>query len=219
MRRKLGIFFMVLGVLLVLGSLGLLLLNRREAEQAQQASADLMPRLEQAIEENLSNRENAPPLETEPIIPGTPLEMLDPELLKMTEVEIDGHSYIGYLSIPSLSLELPVMADWDYQKLKIAPCRMCGTTKEENLVVMAHNYRRHFGALDQLRPGDEVVFVDMDNVTTVYEVVATDVVIPTAVEEVTSGDFDLTLFTCTYGGRTRVVVYCDAVERGEIKKP
>lgn len=204
---------MVLGLLLMAGSMGLLILNRQEAEQAQQASADLMPQLEQAIEENLASRENEPPQETEPIIPGTPLEMLDPELLKMTEVEIDGHSYIGYLSIPSLGLELPVMADWDYGKLKIAPCRMCGTIKEENLVIMAHNYRNHFGTLNQLNPGDEVVFVDMDNVTTLYEVVATDVVIPTAVEEVTSGDFDLTLFTCTYGGRTRVVVYCDTVEK------
>lgn len=213
MRRSLGIVFMVLGVLLVLGSLGLLLGNSREAAQAQQASAKLMPQLEQAIVENITAQESGTTPETNPIIPGTPLELMDPEDLKMTEVEIDGHNYIGYLSIPSLSLELPVMADWTYQKLRIAPCRMCGTTKEENLVVMAHNYSRHFGTIDQLRPGDEVVFVDMDNETTVYEVVVTDVVKPTAVDEVTSGDFDLTLFTCTYGGRTRIVVYCDSVER------
>ena len=31
---------------------------------------------------------------------------------------------------------------------------------------------------------------------------------PTAVEEMTSGDYDLTLFTCTYGGATRFTVRC-----------
>lgn len=204
---------MALGALLLLGSLGLMISNRKEAEQAYRASADLMPQLEQAIAENESLRRNNAEEGTEPIIPGTPLELMDPEDLIMTEVEIEGHSYIGVLSVPALELELPVMADWSYRKLKIAPCRLCGTVKEKNLVLMAHNYARHFGSIDQLQPGDEVVFVDMDNETTVYEVVATDVVAPTAVSEVTSGDFDLTLFTCTYGGRTRVVVYCDAVEQ------
>lgn len=213
MRRKFGVVFMILGALLLLGSLGLMVSNRQEAQKAQQASAELMPQLEQAIQENAAVLEEGAGDETVPYIPGTPLELMDPEDLKMTEVEIGGHKYIGYLSIPALELELPVMADWSYPKLKIAPCRLCGTVKEQNLVLMAHNYARHFGTIDQLRPGDEVIFVDMNNDTTVYEVAATDVVAPTVAEEVTSGAFDLTLFTCTYGGRTRVVVYCDSVEK------
>lgn len=213
MRRKLGVFCMILGVIFLAGAMGLLLRNRQEAERAQLASAELMPRLEQAIEHNLAVRESRPPEQTQPVIPGTPLEMMDPEALKMTEVEIDGHSYIGYLQIPALNLELPVMAGWSYEKLQIAPCRLCGTTKEENLVLMAHNYRNHFGTIQELRPEDYVLFVDMEGEITAYEVVATDVVAPTAVKEVTAGDFALTLFTCTYGGRTRVVVYCDTVEQ------
>lgn len=213
MRHRLGALFMILGILLVLGSLGLLLSNRLEAERARQASAELMPQLMQAIEKNAADRGNSPDQGTEPVIPGTPLEMMDPEDLAMTEVEIDGHSYIGYLRIPNLELELPVMADWSYQKLNIAPCRLCGTTKKGNLVVMAHNYQHHFGTINQLQIGDELMFVDMDNVLTAYEVAAMDVVVPTAVDEVTARDFDLTLFTCTYGGRTRIVVYCDSAEK------
>lgn len=204
---------MILGALFLMGSLGLVVANYREAANAQQASADLMPRLEQAILEHISSREDGADAETEPFVPGTPLELMDPEDLKMKEVEIDGHNYIGSVSIPALELELPVMADWSYRKLKIAPCRFSGTVKEENLVLMAHNYVKHFGPIRRLRPGDEVIFVDVDNHATVYQVVATDVVASTAVEEVTSGAFDLTLFTCTYGGRTRVVVYCDMAEK------
>lgn len=212
MKRKLGILCMILGAVFLSGAMGLLLSNRQEAEKAQKASAELIPRLEQAIEHNLAIQESLPQQETELLIPGTPLEMIDPEDLKMTEVEIDGHSYIGYLQIPVLNLQLPVMSGWDYNKLQIAPCRFCGTTKGKNLVLLAHNYPNHFGTIYQLQPGDELMFVDMEGKITVYKVVATDVVAPTAVEEVTAGDFHLTLFTCTYGGTSRVTVYCDQVE-------
>ena len=58
----------------------------------------------------------------------------------------------------------------------------------------------------------EFSFTDADGVTTVYTVVAQDIVESTAVEEVTDGTYDLTLFTCTYGGASRYAVYCDMVK-------
>jgi len=64
---------------------------------------------------------------------------------------------------------------------------------------------------EQLRTGDVITFTDMNGVTVRYEVVALDILQPTAVEEMTSGEFDLTLFTCTYGGKTRVTVRCDRI--------
>ena len=38
----------------------------------------------------------------------------------MPEMEINGYRYIGFLSIPDLKLELPIMSTWNYRKLKIA---------------------------------------------------------------------------------------------------
>ena len=70
----------------------------------------------------------------------------------------------------------------------------------------------HFARLSALEQGDTVVFTDMDGIVTVYRVVGQDVLAPTAVEEMIAGDFDLTLFTCTYGGQSRVTVYCDRAE-------
>ena len=113
--------------------------------------------------------------------------------------------------IPELELELPIMADWSYPKLQIAPCRYTGSVRGEDLVIMAHNYASHFGGLSKLLEGDSVIFTDMDGIVTEYEVVAQDVLDPYAVEEMTSGEFDLTLFTCTFGGHNRVTVYCDMV--------
>ena len=101
------------------------------------------------------------------------------------------------------------MSTWSYPQLKLSPCRYTGTLRGEDLVLMAHNYNNHFGRISQLIVGDSVSFTDMDGNTTRYTVVGTDILDPNAVEVVTAGDFDLTLFTCTYGGSNRVTVYCD----------
>lgn len=202
---------MVLGTALLIGALSLFLYNQNESDAAGEAAAQVMPVIVQRIQENVQEREESSGESsgyTGPV-PNTPLQFLTPEDKKMTETVIDGDAYIGYLSIPALSLELPVMADWSYSKLNKAPCRFTGTLRGEDLVIMAHNYWRHFGQLSELKLDDEVIFVDMDGVTTKYRVVATDILGPDAKEEMTSGEYDLTLFTCTYGGENRVTVRCD----------
>ena len=204
--RKAGTFFMILGTALLAAALALFLFNQQESTEAGQSALEVVPQLVQQIQQ--STAEETAPSQPELLVP---LELLTEEDVEMTQVEIDGHGYIGYLSLPTLNLELPVMGDWSYQKLNIAPCRFTGTIKRENLVVMAHNYGSHFGKLSKLNLGDAVYFTDMDGNVYAYEVALKDLVAPDAVEEVTAGDFDLTLFTCTYGGRSRVVVYCDRI--------
>ena len=79
-------------------------------------------------------------------------------------------------------------------------------------MIAAHNYASHFGGLSGLSGGEQVIFVDMDNVVSSYTVVAVEILPPTAVEEMTNGEYDLSLYTCTYGGRSRVTVRCDRAE-------
>lgn len=203
MRNKIGTFLMLCGVALVLAALGLFLMNRREAENAELQSAILLPQLVDMAQQPETQEETRLP---EPEIPE---ELLTPEDVKMEEVEIDGHVYIGYLSMPTVELELPIMSDWSYEKLTIAPCRYYGTLRGKDLVLLAHNYDRHFGRLNDLKVGDSVYFTEMDGTVTAYKVIARDILDPYAVEEMTAGLYDLTLFTCTYGGQSRVTVYCD----------
>lgn len=198
MKRKLGIFLMALGLALLLCAAGLLVYNRWESERAAAASAALMEQLGDHLSQYTPQIQMPPSPLT---IPTEPAEM--------TTLRIDGRDYIGYLSIPSLGLELPILAAWSDAAANIAPCRFSGTTFGSDLVLAGHNFDRHFGQLKNLKPGETVAFVDMDNVATLYQVAVTDVVAPTAVEEVTAGLYDLALVTCTYGGKTRVVVYCD----------
>ena len=202
---------MVLGISLVLGAAYLLRINRQENTVAQESSEGVLSSLVQQIQENteetLAESDTMPELERY-----KPVDLLTEEEKKMTEVMIRGIPYIGYLSIPKLELNLPIISTWNYSQLKVAPCRYVGTVLGEDLVLMAHNYKSHFGKISQLETGDAVTFTDMDGNIINYEVVGEDILEPTAVEEMTAGIYDLTLFTCTYGGQYRVTVYCDRIE-------
>jgi sortase A len=196
-KSKVGIICIILGILLLSGALLLAVFNRRQDAAARDAAAEIMARIGQEIQENSAGELQIPP------------ELLTDEEKKMTEVEIDGYAYIGYLSIPNLGLELPVMSSWSYSQLRRAPCRYSGSVRGEDLVLMAHNYKNHFGRISRLNLNDSVSFTDMDGITTHYKVAALDILESTAVETMTAGEFDLTLFTCTYGGKSRVTVYCN----------
>ena len=198
MRRKLGIALMLLGLLLLAGSVGLLIFNQQEADRAEAESLELLP----AVSEAIAQQQTQEPLPTLAL----PTEPTAP---RMKAVEVDGHLCVGFVSIPRLKLELPVLAECTDANLKISPCLFTGTTMEDDLTIAGHNYRRHFGPIRRLKPGNDIIFVDMDGNAIHYQVAAVDAVPPTAVEEVTSGHFDLALITCTYGGKTRLVVYCD----------
>lgn len=191
MRDKIGSICMAAGAVLVLAALALFLWNWEEARRAGESADSVLSVLEDQIQDRS--------------------DFSDPYDTTMTELEIDGYSYIGVLTVPSLNLELPIMSEWDYKRLKISPCRYTGSVKTNDLVIAAHNYDRHFGRLSKLSEGDAVSFMDMDGVVTCYEVAAMDILEPTAVEEMTSGDYDLTLFTCTYGGKSRVTIRCERV--------
>lgn len=128
--------------------------------------------------------------------------------MEMPTVEVDGNLYIGTLEIPSLELSLPVMSEWSYPKLKLAPCRYTGSAYQSNMVIAAHNYATHFGHLKNLEPGNSVFFTDVDGNRFSYEVGELEVLGPTDIEDMVDSGWELTLFTCTYGGKTRLTVRC-----------
>ena len=210
MKSKVGIFCIVLGALLLVGALVLALFNMRQDAFAGNAAAQILPQLVDQIRENTAKEPTIPEGESfSELELQVPVDLLTEEDKKMTEVDIDGYAYIGYLTMPTIGMELPVMSTWSYPQLRIAPCRYTGSVRGEDLVLMAHNYSSHFGKLSQLNIGDALSFTDMDGETTTYKVVAKDILEPAELEGLGDGTYDLTLFTCTYGGANRVTVYCD----------
>lgn len=137
--------------------------------------------------------------------------VLNPDM-SMPTIEIDGYVYVGTIQLPTLNIELPVMNNLSNQGLKISPCLYSGSIYKENAVIAAHNYINHFGKLVELSQGDKILFTDLDNNVFIYEVISTEVLIPTAVIEMIENEADLSLFTCTIGGSYRFTVRCKLIE-------
>ena len=143
-------------------------------------------------------------------------ELLSDSEWELPTMEVDGHRYIGTISIPMIDVTLPVQEEWNLVLLKTSPCRYMGSPYQGDLIICAHNYAAHFGRLKNLLPGDEVFFTDVEENEFHYTVADIKTLDGTAVEEMKSGAWDLTLFTCTLGGQTRIAVRCDLLENDEL---
>ncbi len=194
-KKRKGTIWMCIGLLLIMAALFLTCYNVWDEYRANHVRIAVLEELEPEIEEKeaVLDYKKFPDME-------------------MPEMVIEGNRYIGVLKIPSLKLDLPIMSEWSYPKLKIAPCRYEGSAYLGNLIIAAHNYDCHFGSIKLLVPGEEVSFTDADGNEFFYEVAEVEILEPYAIEEMKSGDWDLTLFTCTYGGKERVTVRCVSVE-------
>lgn len=187
---------MVLGGLLIIAAAGLLLYNNWDDDRAGSDAQVVLEALQEEIDDNNDDPDVDIPIYNQP------------EDGVMDTVEIDGYEYIGTLTIPSLELELPIMSEWSYPGLKIAPGRYTGSVWTDDLVICGHNYTQHFGNLKYLETGDALYFTDVNGNVFHYEVGEVIIFQPTDVEEMIDSEWDLTLFTCTIGGRTRVTVRC-----------
>lgn len=132
---------------------------------------------------------------------------LNPDM-EMPVVTIDGIDYIGTITMESLNIKLPVAADLNYQNLKKTPCRYTGTPYKNDLVIAAHNYTSHFGKLRDLSLNDKVEFIDVEGNVFEYQVAEIEILQPWEVQEMTSSEWDLSLFTCTVSGKSRITVRC-----------
>ena len=207
MKKNRGKYLIAMGLLLMAAALSLALYNVWDASRAARSVRRTADRLEALIPSPPEPQpEDAPP---EAVV--YPDYVLNQEM-DMPEEEIDGVDYIGTLGIPALGLELPVISRWSYPSLKKAPCRYAGSAYLDDLVIAAHNYASHFGRLKDLSPGDEVTFTDMDGNVFRYQVAELETLEPTAIGDMTAGDYALTLFTCTVGGKSRFTVRCDRAE-------
>ena len=188
MPKKSGVILISLGAVLILAALLLFLYNRSEDRRAGQEAESLLEDARSAISANA-----------------------DPEEPQEEPVEEITYDYAGVIAIPDLSLELPVIDQWSYDRLKAAPCRQSGAAPDGDLVIAAHNYKSHFGYLDRLQPGASVIFTDMEGTVYRYAVEEVRRLEPEDAEDVSSvfsSEYPLVLYTCTPGGKARVAVFC-----------
>lgn len=214
MTKKAGIAIVAVGAALILSALVLLLHNRYADARAGREAETLLAGVEAAISsQTAAEQEKTRPRgqETRPTgekngTEPTAAEALDPE---MPVAMLEGYGYVGYVEIPALGLKLPVMSDWDYTRLEIAPCRQFGSSRADDLVIAAHNFESHFGRLKEMSLGNTVTFTDMAGIVNTYRAEMIETLSPKDVEAVQNSGYDLVLYTCTRDGQERVAVFCN----------
>lgn len=209
MPKKAGIAILTLGAVLICSALLLFLHYERESDAAQEEAERILPQLESLIQAQTRPLGGALPEGTyeEAEIGGSEPTISE----ELPVVELEGYPYVGYVEIPALELKLPVLSEWDDEWVNYAPCRHCGSSRTDDLVIAAHNSRAHFRNLKTLTAGDTVYFTDMEGRVNTYAVEKVETLSPYDVDAVLNSDYALVLYTCTLGGKSRIVVFCNRV--------
>ena len=181
---KRGIVFLFIGILLISLAGGWCIYNTVEDSIAGKQAAELLDKLEeqQGVEQN--------------------------EDSDLPVIIVEGDTFCGTVMIEKLGIELPVFDEWNYTRLKTAPCRYTGNVSTDDIIIAAHNYKSQFGSLNKVQIGDKIQFIDAYGTTHTYTVCELVTLDGTAVSDMHSGGWDFTLFTCTKGGEQRVTVRC-----------
>ncbi len=197
--KRLGIVCILLGIAAATAAGVWYLHNEAEDEQAGMQARQTLERLVDEVNRR-AGAEDAPAFSEAEEAGG-----------EMPTLIIDGDAYIGWLSIPELGLELPVLAESrPTSRLKKAPGRYQGSAAEGNLIIAGHNYKHHFTNLRKLSPGSRLSFSDVLGREWAYAVSMAETIGGYDVNGMLAGsdEWDLTLFTCTYTRTSRLTVRC-----------
>lgn len=189
----------VIGSVLILAAASLTLYNVWDSDRAGRVSAAIEEQLDAAIEANAQAATDHCTVSDD---------------REMHTVTLDGVRYIGTITIPAAELVLPVRYDYTFEALKNSPCRYYGSYLTNDLVICAHNSRKHFGPIRYLMAGDDIYLRTVDGDQIHYVVLGLETIQPDEIDRMIStenekfGKWDLTMFTCYVGGQTRCAVRC-----------
>ena len=132
-----------------------------------------------------------------------------------THTSKDGVKYTteAILKIPKINIEYPVLSATSDALLFVSLNKYWGPQPNEvgNYCIVGHYYEngKMFGKLHKLKNGDKAELTDLSGNTLTYQVYNKYVVEPTdtrCTSQLTDGRKELTLITCTNGGKQRLVV-------------
>lgn len=143
------------------------------------------------------------------------IEENDEDELVVGHYEIEGKNYevVAVLKIPSLGIEYPVLSSTSKELLKVSLNKYWGPNPNRpgNFCIIGHNYNdsRFFGNLNKIQNGEIIQLTDMSGEMLEYEVYDTYTVNPddtSCTSQLTEGEKQITLITCTSTGKQRFVV-------------
>lgn len=208
MKRTHGMCCIAIGAMLLIAALSLVVYNYRTSKTAEENSDRILSAMKEKIPDQ-SHSESTTAFQADDLFHEYEIQDTTSQTAEESFIEIENNNYIGYISLPTIGIELPVMSEWSYDNLKIAPCRYKGTVAGGDIIIAAHNYNSHFGRLNEFSGGEEIIFTSADGSVYKYEVIQTESISGKDIEAMEFGsseDWDITLFTCTLSGQSRVTV-------------
>lgn len=127
----------------------------------------------------------------------------------------NGVTYVteATLNIPALDINYPVLSETSEELLMVSLNKYWGPSPNEigNYCIVGHNYtnKKMFGRLAEVKNGDTVELTSTDGRTVNYVVYNKYIVEPDDVactSQLTNGQREVTLITCTNHGKQRLVV-------------
>jgi sortase A len=209
-RGKRGISSFLFGIVLLLGALGLQQYDHWQDAKAGEAANTLLAQAELQISNNQqqaehSSQDSESETDSEQSNEGQ-LRFADQSLILNDSASTS--DLLGILNIPSLNLRLPVQRNYSLSNLKLSPCLFTNDGTLNRLVICGHNYKTHLGKLGTLSSGDAVVLTELDGTTLHFSVSEVLRIHADNWDALKTGNWDLSLFTCTPGGKMRVLVRC-----------
>lgn len=200
MKHKLEKVCMLIGVVLIAGTLLAAMFQQYRAARVETNTERLLVGIHEQITRNRDEHQ----------IPDGVLwvpDSYESDSLGMKASEVNGYECIGYVTVGQQ--QIPILSTWSEDTAQIAPGRYSGSVGARNLAIWGQNYPAHFGCLQDLSVGTGVSFTDMGGVTTEYAVAAVDILTGADIQQVLNEPFDMVLFTASKDGRSWIVVYCD----------
>ena len=141
-----------------------------------------------------------------------------PDEQKLTASDGTIYYTIGVINMPSINVNYPILSTYTDELLKIAPCRFHGPNPNEvgNLCIAGHNYKnsKFFSKVPNLQLGDKIEITDLSGRMLTYTVYDKFIVNPDELEctsQLTNGNKEITLITCTNDNKQRHIIKARAM--------
>ena len=213
-KKRMYKFQFIASIILVFIFSGWYIYSEIEKNSAEAVSQDILNGISIVNDDETTSDE---PLivamdDTEIVEDQTPKQILDGTY---TDEYGNTYKYESILNIPSLGVEYPVLSETSEELLKISLNKFWGGSPNSvgNYCIVGHNYKsgKMFGKLAQINNGDIIKLTDLSGNTLNYKVYNKYIVYPEDVactSQITNGLKEMTLITCTNGGKQRLIVKC-----------
>lgn len=192
-KKNIPNIIIVTGALLILAALALVIYNSRsydiDTQKALESIHKLIPEITDSVPEEKGNN-------------------------IMPSMAIDSESYVAIIGMDAYNYEMPVRSVFNTKAARKVPCRYSGSIYDSSLVIATSDDKGQMDFINDVNTGDIVTVTDMKGGRFTYKVVKVENSDSVDDEELSEGDYDLTLLVEYSGYTDYLLIRCNIAARG-----